>query len=59
MNYCNSCGRAIPDNQTVCSMCYGDIGYGNDGYYEQWARERLESDMRDALEDEREAHNQE
>ena len=37
MNRCVQCGERIPDNQTVCSMCYGDIGYGRDGYYRQWA----------------------
>ncbi|MDR0720668.1 MAG: hypothetical protein LBF78_13605 [Treponema sp.] len=41
MNYCRSCGSSIPDNQRNCSMCMGDINHGTDGYYEQWARERL------------------
>ena len=27
------CGRPVPEGQTVCSSCYGDIDYGNDGYY--------------------------
>ncbi len=27
----------VPDGQRVCSMCYGDIDYGRDGYYRQWA----------------------
>ncbi|GMO51785.1 MAG: hypothetical protein Pg6C_16720 [Treponemataceae bacterium] len=40
MNYCGSCGVPIPDGQSYCSMCVGDINYGRDGYYEQWARER-------------------
>lgn len=40
MNYCSCCGLQIPDNQKVCSMCYGDIAYGNDGYYEEWARQQ-------------------
>lgn len=36
--YCTSCGSPIPDGQgKSCSMCYGDIDYGRDGYYRQWA----------------------
>ena len=33
--YCAMCGSPIPNNQgsTTCSMCYGDIGHGKDGYY--------------------------
>ena len=28
----------IPDGQgRSCSMCYGDIDYGRDGYYREWA----------------------
>ena len=39
---CSSCGSPIPDGQgSCCSMCYGDIAYGRDGYYEQWALEQL------------------
>jgi len=37
MNSCSSCGISVPSEQTVCSMCYGDIEYGKDGYYEEWA----------------------
>lgn len=33
---CSMCGSAIPDGQGVCSMCYGDVGYGNDGYYQEF-----------------------
>ena len=41
MPYCSSCGSEIPEGQgSSCSMCYGDIAYGRDGYYEQWAREQ-------------------
>ena len=41
MPYCSSCGNEIPEGQgSSCSMCYGDMSYGRDGYYEQWARER-------------------
>lgn len=52
--YCSSCGLPIPDGQgRSCSMCYGDIGHGKDGYYQRWAdeqeerrREREEDDRR-------------
>ena len=39
MPNCTSCGSPIPDGQgKSCSMCYGDIAHGTDGYYEDWAR---------------------
>lgn len=35
--YCSSCGSPIPDGQgSSCSMCYGDVSYGLDGYYKEW-----------------------
>ena len=38
MPNCSSCGSAIPEGQgKSCSMCYGDIDYGHDGYYREWA----------------------
>ena len=38
MATCSSCGSYIPEGQgDCCSMCYGDIAYGNDGYYRNWA----------------------
>ncbi|MDD5358296.1 MAG: hypothetical protein PHX80_04065 [Candidatus Nanoarchaeia archaeon] len=41
MAYCTSCGSWIPDDQgESCSMCYGDISHGHDGYYENWARQQ-------------------
>jgi hypothetical protein len=42
MAQCMMCGSWIPDNQgsKTCSMCYGDIDHGKDGYYRQWAEER-------------------
>lgn len=40
MKYCTNCGSPIPDGQKVCSMCYGDMDYGKDGYYRQWAEEQ-------------------
>ena len=53
MANCTSCGSPIPDGQgKSCSMCYGDIGHGNDGYYRDWAerqeRERDEHAGNDA-----------
>ena len=41
-NYCVMCGSRIPDNQgsTTCSMCYGDIDHGKDGYYQEWAEQQ-------------------
>ena len=40
MGYCNSCGAPIPNGQNNCSMCMGVLGWGNDGYYEQWLKEQ-------------------
>ena len=37
MNSCVQCGSSIPNGQNTCSMCYGDIDHGSDGYYGQWA----------------------
>ena len=37
MALCTMCGSVIPTGQRVCSMCYGDIDYGRDGYYREWA----------------------
>ena len=45
MNYCKMCGSPIPDGQNVCSMCYGDVGYGRDGYYEEWARQQQQQEQ--------------
>ena len=39
MNSCSECGNYIPNEQRVCSMCYGDIHYGKDGYYQNWAED--------------------
>lgn len=40
--YCTSCGSPIPEGQgKSCSMCYGDIDHGSDGYYRDWAEEEL------------------
>ncbi|MDD4987010.1 MAG: hypothetical protein PHQ43_14820 [Dehalococcoidales bacterium] len=39
MPNCVMCGASIPEGQRVCSMCYGDIDYGSDGYYRRWAEQ--------------------
>lgn len=53
MNYCTSCGSPIPDNQgKSCSMCYGDIGYGTDGYYKEWAEEQILKEAQEMIEEE-------
>ena len=41
MNNCTQCGSQIPSPQRVCSMCYGDIDYGKDGYYREWAEKQM------------------
>lgn len=48
MEHCTSCGMPIPDGQgKSCSMCYGDIAHGKDGYYREWAeRQREEEEHR-------------
>jgi len=40
MNSCVQCGSPIPEGQQTCSMCYGDIDHGSDGYYRRWAEEQ-------------------
>lgn len=41
MPSCSSCGSYIPEGQgSCCSMCYGDIAYGRDGYYQEWAEQQ-------------------
>ena len=45
MAYCTSCGLPIPDGQgKSCSMCYGDIDHGRDGYYRQMMEEQMEQE---------------
>jgi len=46
MKYCIDCGSSLPDshNFRTCSMCYGDINHGTDGYYRQWAEEQNRQD---------------
>lgn len=45
------CGSPIPENQgsRTCSMCYGDIDHGKDGYYrkileEEWQEKEREQE---------------
>ena len=58
MKYCTSCGSRIPDNQgsNSCSMCYGDIDHGKDGYYrrevEDYYRRQEEQRQEEALREE-------
>ena len=40
MANCSQCGIRIPDGQSICSLCYGDIDYGKDGYYRQMMEEQ-------------------
>ena len=48
MSYCTSCGLPIPEGQgSSCSMCYGDIGHGKDGYYKRWAEEQVRQEEED------------
>ena len=56
ISHCSSCGSPIPDGQgSSCSMCYGDVAYGRDGYYAEW----LERAMREQEEKQRAAQEQE
>lgn len=52
MKYCVDCGSPIPDNQgsKTCSMCYGDIYHGKDGYYYEWAEKEIERQEREKQE---------
>jgi hypothetical protein len=46
---CVMCGSRLPDNQgsKTCSMCYGDVDHGQDGYYRQFLEEaRRQEDER-------------
>lgn len=49
MPYCSMCGSPIPENQgsKTCSMCYGDIDHGKDGYYRQWLEEHHRQSQRE------------
>lgn len=46
MPNCTSCGSPIPEGQgSSCSMCMGVMGYGSDGYYEEWARNQYQNEQ--------------
>lgn len=47
MNNCSMCGAPVPDGQNVCSMCYGDMSYGQDHHYEEWAKRQVEKTFYD------------
>lgn len=47
-SHCTSCGSSVPDGQRSCSMCYGDIDHGRDGYYRAWAEEQERRAAEDA-----------
>lgn len=61
MSNCIMCGIEIPDNQKICSMCYGDPYHGSDGYYLEylnkqeekylWDKEREEHERQNKIED--------
>lgn len=40
MSNCVCCGSTVPEEQRICSMCYGDPSHGTDGYYERWIEEQ-------------------
>ena len=40
---CTSCGAACSGSS--CSMCYGDPGHGDDGYYEEFLKQQWEEEM--------------
>lgn len=56
MATCVMCGSSIPDDQgsSSCSMCYGDIDHGKDGYYREWLEQadRQEQDRQQEQEQE-------
>ena len=52
MSGCVMCGVPIPDGQRVCSMCYGDIDYGRDGYYRAWVEREDERQQNEEREQE-------
>ena len=55
MNYCVSCGSPLPDSHKhrSCSLCYGDIDYGTDGYYRQFMEAQREQEPPEEPHDDR------
>ncbi len=52
--YCTSCGLPIPEGQgNSCSMCYGDIDHGRDGYYREWAEGQVREQPEQPRDDDR------
>lgn len=48
MARCTSCGSSIPEGQgKSCSMCYGDINHGSDGYYRDWQNNKIDKMKKD------------
>ena len=45
MKNCAMCGSQIPDDQNTCSMCYGDIDHGTDGYYRDFMERGERSEL--------------
>lgn len=48
MSYCVQCGSPLPENQgsKTCSMCYGQVEHGRDGYYREWLEQAWLDDQR-------------
>ena len=62
MANCVMCGSPLPDNQgsRTCSMCYGDMDHGKDGYYRrEMEREEMEREAEREHERRQEAREQE
>ena len=49
MANCVMCSLPVPDGQRTCSMCYGDVDHGKDGYYRDFLeRQHREEESDDA-----------
>ncbi len=61
MPNCVMCGSPIPDNQgsSTCSMCYGDVDHGRDGYYRRFLEDQEEQRWAEEQEERRRAEEQE
>lgn len=59
MSNCVMCGLPLPDNQgsRSCSMCYGDIDHGTDGYYRDWL-ERQDREEQEHEQEQKQEHEQ-
>jgi len=47
MANCVMCVASIPEGETICSMCYGDIDYGKDNYYREWIEDLDKEEQND------------